>query len=65
LYDLTTQSTWTFSSTPPSGMSCTNSGTTPETCAVGNSTAIGTYPVVVTYGTGTVQVSATLDIKVQ
>jgi hypothetical protein len=65
LYDLTTQSTWTFSSTPPPGMSCTNSGTTPETCMVGNTTTIGTYPVVVTYGTGTVQVSATLDIKVQ
>jgi hypothetical protein len=65
-YDLTTQSTWTLSSTPLAGsISCTNSGTTPETCLIGNGTTIGTYPVVVTYGTGTVQVSATLDIKVQ
>jgi hypothetical protein len=66
LYDLTTQSTWTLSSTPLAGsISCTNSGTTPETCVIGNNTTIGKYPVVVTYGTGTVQVSATLDINVQ
>ena len=63
-YDLTTQSTWTLVAGAPSTISCTNDGTSPETCIVGNNTATGTYPVTITYGTNPV-VTATLDIKVQ
>jgi hypothetical protein len=61
-YDLTTASTWTVSATPTMGLvSCTNSGASPETCTVQESTTAGTYPVTVTYGTTD---SATLNIVV-
>jgi hypothetical protein len=67
VYDLTTQSTWTLSSTPTAGsISCTNSDTTPETCVIANNTTLGTYPIVVSYGgNGSTAASATLDIVVQ
>lgn len=62
-FDLTTQSNWMLVAGAPSTVSCTNDGTSPETCAVGNNTATGTYPVTITYGTNPV-VTATLDIVV-
>jgi hypothetical protein len=64
-FDLTTQSTWTLTQTPLAGsIECTNDGTSPEGCIVANGTTVGTYPVVVTYGTNPVS-TATLNIKVQ
>jgi hypothetical protein len=63
-FDLTTQSTWTVTQTPAAGsLDCTNSGSSPETCTVGNNTTTGTYAVTITYGTTPV-VTATLDIVV-
>ena len=61
-YDLTTASTWTLASGTPSTITCTNSGTSPETCTVGQNTTIGTYNVTVTYPPST---TAILAIKVQ
>jgi len=63
-FDLTTQSAWQLVAGAPATISCTNDGTSPETCTVGNNTATGTYPVTITYGTSPVS-TATLDIKVQ
>ncbi|MGA9475680.1 MAG: Ig-like domain-containing protein [Terriglobales bacterium] len=64
-FDLTTQSTWTLTQTPAAGsISCTNDGTSPETCIVANGTTTGTYAVTITYGTTPV-LTATLDIKIQ
>ncbi len=68
LYDLTTQATWTLPSPGPTtgSITCTNAGSTPETCMIGNNTTIGTWPVVVSYGAnGSTSASATLDIVVQ
>lgn len=64
-FDLTTQSTWTLTQTPAAGsISCTNNGTSPETCIVANNTTTGTYAVTITYGTNPVS-TATLDVKIQ
>jgi trimeric autotransporter adhesin len=60
--DLTASSTWTVPSTA-TGISCTNSGTSPETCEDDGTAAQGTYPVVVTYGDD--GLAATLNIVVQ
>ncbi|MFY9675269.1 MAG: Ig-like domain-containing protein [Terriglobales bacterium] len=63
-YDLTTQATWNVTQSPAQGsIDCTNDGSSPETCTVGNNTTTGTYPVTITYGTNPV-VTATLDIVV-
>ena len=62
LYDLTADSTWTVGSTGSSTISCTNSGTSPETCTVSSTPTVGTYPVTVTYGTS--GIAATLNITV-
>jgi hypothetical protein len=63
VYDLTTSSTWTLTVTPSTGsISCTNSGTTPETCTVESGTSDGTYPVTVTYSNG--NSTATLSIVI-
>jgi Bacterial Ig-like domain (group 2) len=58
-YDLTTTSTWTVESTPTSGsLTCDNSSS-PAVCTVEQGTTAGTYPILVTYGTGaTVTVNA-------
>jgi hypothetical protein len=61
LYDLTVASIWTPSSAASSVISCTNDGTSPETCEVTGATAGTTYPVTITYGTNLV---ATLNIVV-
>jgi hypothetical protein len=60
--DLTASSTWTVSSTA-TGISCTNDGTSPETCEDDGTATAGTYPVVVTYGTD--GLAATLNIQVE
>ena len=61
--DLTASSTWTVPSTA-TGITCTNSGTSPETCGDdGTATAGTTTSVIVTYGTN--GLTATLDIVVQ
>jgi hypothetical protein len=60
--DLTASSTWTVSSAA-TGISCTNDGTSPETCEDDGTATAGTYPVVVTYGTD--GLAATLNIQVQ
>jgi trimeric autotransporter adhesin len=63
VFDLTTASTWTLTSTPTLGsVSCTNSGTSPETCTVASGTSTGTFPVIVSYGTN--GLAATLNIVV-
>jgi len=59
--DLTTSSTWTVPSTA-TGVTCINSGTSPETCADDGTATAGTYPVIVTYGTN--GLTATLNIVV-
>jgi len=63
-FDVTPESSWQLASGAPSTISCSNDGTSPETCSVDSGTAIGTYPVTITYGTNPV-VTATLNIKVQ
>jgi|ERR1039458_270328 hypothetical protein len=61
-YDLTASSTWTVPSTA-TGITCTNSGTSPETCGDdGTATAGTTTSVIVTYGTN--GLAATLNIVV-
>jgi hypothetical protein len=63
VYDLTTSSTWTLTVTPSLGsISCTNAGTSPETCTVASGTSDGTYPVSVTYSNG--NSTATLNIVI-
>ncbi len=59
--DLTASSTWTVPSNA-AGITCTNSGTSPETCADDGTATAGTYSVVVTYGSN--GLTATLDIVV-
>ncbi|MFZ0321672.1 MAG: Ig-like domain-containing protein [Candidatus Sulfotelmatobacter sp.] len=61
-FDLTASSTWTVPSTA-TGISCTNDGTSPETCEDDDTAAAGTYSVIVTYGTN--GLAATLNIVVQ
>jgi len=65
-FDLTTQSTWAPPAQGPAqgSISCTNDGTSPETCTVTNGTSTGTYAFTITYGTNPI-VTATLDIKVE
>ena len=65
-YDLTTQSTWAPPAVGPAvgSISCTNDGTSPETCIVANGTSTGTWVFTITYGTNPV-VTATLNIKIQ
>lgn len=58
--DLTVASTWTPSTT---GVECTNSGFSPETCSVEDGATTGTNTVIVTYGTTSI-LTATLDIAV-
>jgi hypothetical protein len=62
LVDLTASSTWTVPSTA-TDVTCINSGTSPETCEV--TTGATNTSVVVTYGTTTTTLSATLNIVVQ
>jgi len=59
--DLTASSTWTVPSTA-AGISCTNDGTSPETCEDDGTATAGTYAVVVTYGSN--GLTATLNIVV-
>jgi hypothetical protein len=62
IVDLTAASTWTVSSTA-TGISCTNSSVSPETCTVASTgETTGTTPVIVTYGTN--GLTATLNIVV-
>jgi hypothetical protein len=60
-FDLTTSATWTVPSTA-TGITCTNSGTSPETCADDGTATAGTTSVIVTYGTN--GLTATLNIVV-
>jgi hypothetical protein len=61
-FDLTTGSTWSVSPNPQAGsIDCTNNGSSPEVCTVGNGTTTGTYTLTVTYGTSN---SATVSIVV-
>jgi len=60
--DLTVASTWTPSSNA-TGIECTNSGFSPETCSVEDGATTGTNTVIVTYGTTTL-LTATLNIVV-
>ncbi len=61
-FDLTTSSTWTVALTA-TGITCSNSGASPETCSIASTGATtGTTPVTVTYGT--IPLTATLNIVV-
>ncbi|MGA2021890.1 MAG: Ig-like domain-containing protein [Candidatus Sulfotelmatobacter sp.] len=61
-FDLTASSIWTVPSTA-TGISCTNDGTSPETCEDDGTATAGTTSVIVTYGTN--GLAATLNIVVQ
>ena len=63
-FDLTTSSTWGAVTPTPAagGISCSNSGTSPETCTVDSGTTVQSYTFTVTYGsTGT---TATVIVNV-
>jgi hypothetical protein len=59
--DLTTNSTWTITTSPASGtISCTNDSS-PAVCTVTQGATAGTYVITVTYGTN---LSATINVTV-